>query len=341
MLITKQQIRLFLMAAFILISAGFLWSVRQGLYPFFIAFFLAYLLNPPVYYLESKGFKRIYAILVVYIVVFTILCSGVTYFFPILIRELEAFSRDIPTTLNHLEKQLQLLQLKYQSSALPYSLRLAMDNRIAQLQAEGQSYINFIIDSLIGLIGHIFGLAISPILAFYLLLDWYIIKEKIMHSIPSAWRSEFTIISKDFDKVLGGVIRGQLSVAFIVGVLVSFGLQFLKVKYALLIGIFAGMLDLIPYFGAVIGALPAIGLALLESPFLALKVAVLFVAIHQFEGTIIGPQILGDNVGLHPMTVIFCVFIGSEIGGLAGMLLAVPITALGKILLVHLVKALV
>ncbi len=123
--------------------------------------------------------------------------------------------------------------------------------------------------------------------------------------------------------------------------MISGGLYILDVRYALIIGILAGMLDIIPYFGAFIGATPAVTVALLDSPLLALKVAGLFFIVHQLEGTIIGPRILGDNVGLHPLTVIFFLFIGEEMAGLLGMLLGVPLAAVAKVLLSHLVKALI
>ncbi|MPM48860.1 hypothetical protein SDC9_95587 [bioreactor metagenome] len=101
------------------------------------------------------------------------------------------------------------------------------------------------------------------------------------------------------------------------------------------------MLDIIPYFGAIIGATPAVTLALLHSPILALKVAFLFLIIHQLEGTVIGPKILGESVGLHPLSVIFFVFVGGELGGLPGMLLGVPVAAIVKVVFRHLYKLLV
>jgi predicted PurR-regulated permease PerM len=182
---------------------------------------------------------------------------------------------------------------------------------------------------------------ISPILAFYLLHDWFKIKEELLTLLPTKYRRETIAIFKDVDKVLSGVIRGQLTVALIVGVLVTIGLYFLHVKYFLLIAILASMLDVIPYFGAFIGATPAVTLALLHSPLLAFKVAILFFAIHQLEGTVIHPRILGENVGLHPLSVIFFVFVGGELGGFIGMLLGVPLAAIGKVFIRHLFNALV
>jgi predicted PurR-regulated permease PerM len=183
-------------------------------------------------------------------------------------------------------------------------------------------------------------LAISPILAFYLLHDWYKIKSEILALLPSGWRAELILFFRDVDKVLGGIIRGQLLVASIIGVFVTIGLYLLQVKFALIIGILAALFDIIPYFGPIIGASPAVMLAILESPWLTIKVILLFFIIQQIEGNIIHPKIIGENIGLHPLSVIFVVFVGGEVAGIIGMLLGVPVAAIGKVLVRHIVKVL-
>ncbi|SDF10624.1 sporulation integral membrane protein YtvI [Sporolituus thermophilus DSM 23256] len=318
----------------------FLWRVRSGLYPFILAFFLAYLLNPAVCYLENHGLKRVWAIAVVYVVLFSIVIIGGSRLIPLLIREIEAFGRDFPAIVARVEELVQVLQWQYQNSMLPYSLRQALDKTLLLMQGEVQAFVSGLVGGIITLLSHFIGLAITPILSFYILHDWHEIKERLLFLLPPHWRHEAVMILRDVDKVLAGVIRGQITVAIIVGLLVSLGLYLLNVRYALMIGIIAGILDVIPYFGAVIGASPAVTLALLESPWLALKVGVLFLVIHQLEGTVIGPKVLGENVGLHPLSVIFALFVGGELAGLAGMLLGVPVAALAKVFGRHLVRIL-
>jgi predicted PurR-regulated permease PerM len=323
------------------VVAYFLWKVRSGLYPFVIAFFVAYLLNPAVCYCERKGLKRVWAITFIYLVVFSTVILGSSIFIPVLVRELESFARDLPLMTAKGEEVLYTIQWHYQHSALPNSLRSAMDSGMINLQGQAQAFVAAVVQGIIGMLGNFIGLAISPILAFYLLYDWHEIRIKAFRFFPAHWQHNLNILLKDLDKVLAGVIRGQLTVALIVGILVSGGLYLLGVRYALIIGLLAGALDVIPYFGAFIGATPAVTVALLESPWLALRVVALFVIIHQLEGSIIGPKILGENIGLHPLTVIFFLFVGEELGGLVGMLLGVPLAALGKVILRHIARALV
>jgi sporulation integral membrane protein YtvI len=341
MQLTKKHVRLAIIILFLLGTVYFLWLVRSGLYPFIIALVLAYLLNPAVCYLDKKGLSRGLAITLLYVVLFTVVILGGGRLIPIFVRDLESFAGELPHILNKVEELFYLIQNHYHNSVLPYSMRLAIDDAVLSLLQAGQSFARDLTDGIMGLVAHFIGLAITPILAFYFLHDWREIKEGFMLLIPCRWRHEYTLALKDVDKVLSGVIRGQITVAIIVGILVSSGLYFFKVPFALLIGIAAGLLDIIPYFGAFIGATPAITLALLESPVLAVKVGFLFFAIHQLEGSIIGPKILGESVGLHPITVIFCLFAGGELFGIIGMLLGVPVAAVGKVLIKHGIRLLI
>ncbi|MDT8901042.1 AI-2E family transporter [Anaeroselena agilis] len=341
MVITRTTIRAALLLFFALLAAYFLWLVRGGLYPFIIAFFLAYLLNPAVGYLEGKGIKRVWAIAWVYVLLFACLFVVGSWLIPVLIRELEGFGQELPAMIAKGEELVVALQSQYQQSALPHSLRAALDNGLTTLQASLQSFVAGIVGGIMHMLTHFIGLAISPVLAFYLLHDWHELSAAVLRTLPARWRHETVLILRDVDGVLSGVIRGQVTVAIIVGILVSTGLYLLDVRYALIIGILAGALDIIPYFGAFIGATPAVTVALLTSPLLAFKVGLLFFVIHQLEGTVIGPKILGDNIGLHPLSVIMFLFIGEELGGLMGMLLGVPAGAVGKVLLSHLFRILI
>jgi predicted PurR-regulated permease PerM len=339
-LISKSTFRIGTIILFVISSLYFLWMVHDALYPFYIGLFLAYLLNPAVSYLEEKKLGRLWAIITVYIILFSIVAIGGSKLLAIFIRELQSFAQDLPLMIENINKLLINIQSQYQNSTLPYYLRLAIDNALLLLENQMQEFIGQVVNGIINLITHSIGLAISPILAFYLLHDWYEIKGKVLLLLPSSWRIELVSFFRDVDKVLGGIIRGQLIVACIIGIFVTIGLYFLHVKFALIIGILAALFDVIPYFGPIIGASPAVMLAILESPWLTIRVILLFFIIQQIEGNIIHPKIIGEKIGLHPLTVIFFVFVGGEVAGLVGMLLGVPFIAVGKVLVRHVVKVL-
>jgi predicted PurR-regulated permease PerM len=258
----------------------------------------------------------------------------------VLINDLESFGEDLPGILAHIDQFLLFIQSHYQNSELPYSLRLAIDEGLVGIEKEVQEFIGQVVGSIIVLAKKSIGLAISPILAFYLLHDWHNIKTELLLLLPGRYRGEIILFFNDVDKVLAGIIRGQLTVACIIGFFITMGLYMLHLKFALMIGILAAVFNIIPYFGAIIGAAPAVMLAIIESPWLAGKVILLFFIIQQIEGNIIQPKIIGENIGLHPLTVIFFVFAGGELAGIWGMLLAVPIAAIGKVFSRHLLEVL-
>ena len=317
-----------------------LWFVRSALYPFIIGLFIAYLLNPLVCYLEGKGLKRLWAITVLYLLLFGIVIIGGSNLLTLLIRDLESFAKELPQMVAHIDGLLTFIQSQYQNSELPYSLRLAIDEALLSMESDVQEFIGHIVNGIIDIVRNSIGLVITPILAFYLLHDWNEIKDELVLLLPSRWRGEFILFFRDVDKVLSGIIRGQLTVACIVGIFITIGLYALQVKFALIIGIIAAVFDVIPYFGAIIGAAPAIMLAMLQSPWLTVQVIILFVLVQQIEGNIIHPRIIGENIGLHPLAVIFFVIVGGEVSGVLGMLLGVPLAAIGKVLIRHIMKVL-
>ena len=175
-----------------------------------------------------------------------------------------------------------------------------------------------------------------PVVAAYLILDAEGIKRRILMLIPITARPKALAITSDFEKVLGGFIRGQLIVASVIGVAISIMLILFHVKYGLLIGIAAGVLDLIPYVGAVAGFIPAVTIAAFSGGFThALEVAIAFMVIFQLEGQFVSPMVVSESVGLSPFIVIVAILIGADLGGVAGMFIAVPVAGMLRVLVVN------
>jgi predicted PurR-regulated permease PerM len=137
----------------------------------------------------------------------------------------------------------------------------------------------------------------------------------------------------EMDNSLGSFIRGQLLISAIVRILIAVGLSIMGVDFALIIGLIAGIFNIVPYFGPIIGAVPAVVFALLKSPLTAVYVVLLFAVVNQVESSIISPNILGEHVGLHPVTVIFSIISGGYLFGILGVILAVPVTSIVKVTL--------
>jgi len=187
--------------------------------------------------------------------------------------------------------------------------------------------------SLINLISYLISLVIAPIFAFYMLKDADQIKDSLTLTIPRKYRSDVMAIGRDIHEIITAFLRGHLLVSAIVGILTGFGMYLIGLDFALIIGLIAGVGELVPFLGPILAAIPALSLALLVSRETAIYAAVVILIVQQLENAVISPKILGESMGLHPLTVIFAIMAGGELYGLLGILLAVPIAATLKVIL--------
>ena len=336
MLLQKRTAGLILAAGVCLSIGWLIWTARKGLYAFVAGAVLAYLLNPVIGFLERRGMSRLWAIIFIYVVMAGLFILAVKNLVPAILTELQGLGRELPVLMSHGEALLRSLQERYESAPVPDLLRNAVNETLGGLAEKTESLISFLLSGVVGLVGQSISIMLTPVLAFYLLYDWQMIKQSLLAIFPTSWRSETEMLLQDIDNALEGVIRGQVIIAVAVGFCASVGLFLLGVRYALIVGIFAGILDIIPYFGAILGAIPAVAMAVLSGAdpvWLPVKVLAMFVLIHQLEGTIIGPKIIGDCAGFHPLTVIFILMVGGEVWGLSGMLFGVPVAAVARVFL--------
>jgi len=174
---------------------------------------------------------------------------------------------------------------------------------------------------------------IVPVLAAYMLLDVDNVKRQVLGLFPPKHHAKTSAIIDDLDLVVGGFIRGQIIDGSVRGTMLTIMLFFMHVPYALLIGVISGALNFIPYAGAAIAFVPAVVLAFVyNGPTNAVIVAVLIFVIHQIDGNFVAPRVLKDNVGLSPFWIVLAILAGSELFGLVGTFLAVPVAAMIRVL---------
>jgi predicted PurR-regulated permease PerM len=201
----------------------------------------------------------------------------------------------------------------------------AISNSIVRIKSFGSNIVNIVL-----------GL----IVAFYILKDIEYFRElydkTVKAFIKEQKNEKLSSLFEDINLILSQFIRGQLLAALIVGILSSIGLSIIRLDFAILIGMTAGIANIIPYFGPIIGSFPAIIVGLLSgSPIKAFLAVIVLVAVQQIDGTLISPRIVGNSVGLHPVFVMLSIIIGSAYLGLLGMLIAVPIAAIIKMFLIR------
>lgn len=186
--------------------------------------------------------------------------------------------------------------------------------------------------SVINFSENIIAFAIVPIASYYLLADGEFIANKILLVFSANKRILIKNIAKDIDKVLGKYIIGQLFLCVIVSIMTAIGLFALDVRFVLLLSILNGVLNIVPYFGAILGMIPAMIIALMDQPIKMIYVFIMFVIIQQLEGNIIAPKVTASSIKMHPLMVILLLLIGEKIGGLIGMILIVPVGVIIKII---------
>lgn len=308
----------------------------------FIAFALAYILNPAVAFLELKGVRRLYGIMIVFAFAL-VLCAGFTVFMVASISgEFSKMQLNLPAYANHLYEITPPAVKSSLNIETPDKLALRMSELLQQVRSAAPdllkpllAFLQRALTSTISVLLAVLGYLIIPVYLFYLLFDLPRLKQFIESFIPERFRGCYAEKLAEVDTVLSGFVRGQLSVCAILALLYSIGLYFIGIDLAIAIGTLAGVTFIIPYVGTIIGICLSVVMALLKfndilHPLLCLG---WFGLVQALEGMVITPKVVGDTVGLHPLVAIVALLIGGQLFGIMGMLLAVPVTAVMQVFL--------
>ncbi|WP_243140211.1 AI-2E family transporter [Candidatus Syntrophocurvum alkaliphilum] len=302
--------------------------LKEIVFTFFIAGILAYLIFRPVMYFEKKGIKRVWSILIVYFIVIGFILISVWFAAPRIMDELTEVASMLPRYADQAEHMVD----EVEKMPLPHKLDKIVDDNIAQIENYIYNGINNLLGGVYDFLTRVIALIFSPILAFYILKDWEYIRDSFLEFLPPGAKKDTIVIADEIDSVLVEFLKGHLLVAGIVGLLVGLAAVIIGVKYPVIIGVIAGVSNLVPYFGPILGGIPAIGIALSESLALAIYMFIALVLVQQVEANVITPRIIGDKLGINPLTIVFALLAGGKLFGLIGLLLAVPVMASLKVI---------
>ncbi len=339
----KRYIPISIFGLLILIILYFLSKV---ILPFFISALLAYLLNPVVDLLEKKRVPRVVSILLIFLGAIILLTIFILVIIPTVKHELEIVINNIPRYIEVIQDKI----LPYLEETFKIPVPKTSEDLRQELitKAKGLSpdviqwlsgrFINALSSALSFFLG-ILSFFIVPVASFYLIKDYNKIKERTFELIPRAYRKKVIALLNDVNTVLKNFIIGQLSVSLILAVIYSTGLWIIGVDMPVVIGILSGLANMVPYLGLIIGITTAGIMAFLEFQdiYHPLYVIILFAIAQGLEGMLISPRIVGERVGLHPVAILIAIFIGGNLFGFFGMLLAVPVTAVLKVIAKELV----
>ena len=333
---------------------GFLRNILTILSPFIIALVIAYLLHPMVKWLEinllhklkmNHQVKRTLSVLLTYLLIvggFILFIYSTYAMIGGQITNNVNVNNMIDSIMKYSQRYNDIFQTavaQLETSGLSSDLKEQFKNLIERMNGLMGTAINASFDSIKQLGSNLLNILLGVIIAFYLLKDLEFFKRLTNDCFNVVFKkntNKTKLFFHDVDNVVSKFIRGQLLDGLIVGILSSLGLWLIGLDFPVLIGMTAGIANIIPYFGPIIGSVPAVIVGLLSgSPIKALFAVLVLLLVQQLDGAIIAPKVVGESVGLHPVFVILSIVIGGAYFGLLGMLLAVPAAGIIKLLIIR------
>ncbi len=331
----------------ILVACVIVYALRGVLTPVLFAFLLAYVLDPLVDRVEARGLPRSFGIVLVLAVALAALVGFALLVLPTLVRDFTALVHALPAALERLralvEPRLAAFGIELPHDAESARAALPDDYRSLAAGALGpvRAFVGAVLGGTASLLGGFLSALMVPIMAFYLLLDFDSIVAGARDLVPLRHRNAVIEIVSEVDQVLAQFLRGQVTVMAILAVLYALGYTLVGVPLAVPIGVVAGLVSFIPYVGGGV----ALGLALVMTtlhwsgwPQLA-GITLVYAAVQALEGFVITPRVVGEKLGLAPVWILFALMAGGEVFGLLGVLLALPVAAVVKVLVQRALRA--
>lgn len=299
-------------------------------FPILISGLLYYLLRPLVHLLERLRFPRVLAILAVFLLVLVVLAAVSVGTGSMVVSQFNELFVDLPKYAEMARASVEDWINQGNLASLP------LDHLQEQLTGILGKAAPFLSQGLISGISAVTNTAtilfIVPFILFYLLKDEKLFSKRMLELIPPKHKANGEEILDDVDKTLSTYIIGQAIIALTIGLLMYIGYMVLGLKYALILALFAMLTAFIPIIGAFIGVIPAILVGLTMDPTMVLKILVLMIVAQQLEGSLISPQIMGKRMNIHPLTFIILLLAAAALYGFIGMLIAVPVYAVVKVI---------
>lgn len=319
-----------------------LWMARDAVRPFVLGLLMVYLLEPPVRWLAGRGVRRSIAILIVYVIAIVLFVEFLNLTLTPLVNELVRLLQDLPGLATQLQAQIDRLSEFYARLAIPDAVREWIDGMLASLAQGGPggapafdpTDLLPVLTGATSLIGGLFAYILLPVWVFYLLKDRVSLTDQFDRSLPATWRFDTWAILRIVRRLFGQWVRAQLVLGVTVGIFTFIGLIVLSRfvdpvfgRYAVLLSVTAGILELLPIIGPIISAVPAVLLAATAGLEPVIAALILYTLVQQVENNVLVPKIQGDAIELHPALVMFAIVIGGALAGLLGAILALPIAA--------------
>lgn len=307
--------------------------------PIIMAGIFYYLMNPIVDYLEKRNIHRIWSIIGLFILVIALIVWGIVVIVPKIHEQTISFADNFPRYVDTVKEKTNEILANPSFSQIRVQLENAgtkVENSIGDILKNISTFTFQGIGSFFGAIATVIvALITMPFILFYLLKDGKKLPPYLMKFLPNKMRKPTLQVLSEVNAQVSSYIRGQLTVAFAVAVMFIIGFSIIGLDYAVTLGITAGFLNLIPYLGSFLAMIPAVFLGIVGGPLLLIKVVIVFVVEQTLEGRFISPLVLGNQLSIHPVTILIVLLTSGKLFGIVGVILGIPVYAAVKVVITH------
>lgn len=342
---TSQSTRWRFWVAMAAIFLLLLWLLNNILLPFVVGMVVAYFLDPVVMRLQRFGMSRTWATTSVTILAVLITVGVAMAILPPLFSQLQSLILSFPDyTVKLAARITPLIDPIRERLNLPplslHELQAELTQRAGQVLAVAGTLAGKLAQGGLAFFNLMALLFLTPVVTFYLLRDWERLVDAIDGALPRDHADTIRKLAHESNAAIAGYVRGQALVCISLGSIYAIGLSLVGLKFGLVIGLIAGAISFIPFVGTFVGAVMALGMALVQFPpdwIGVAKVAVVFLVGQMLEGNVLSPKLVGDRVGLHPVWIMFALLAGGALFGFVGVLIAVPVAAVVGVVARHLI----
>ncbi|EFI84330.1 AI-2E family transporter [Listeria grayi] len=307
--------------------------------PIILAGILYYLFNPVVDWLEKHKWKRGWSIGLLYLVIIGALIVLFSFVVPAVKDQIASLLNKFPDYWDKLTNELD----NFSKTGLFDQIRERLNSNLSEItktiSSKGTGFVNSAIDGIGSFVGTVtevvLAIVTTPFVLFYLLKDGKKLPEFILKLLPVNARAHSRQVLKEANHQISSYIRGQIIVSFCIGILLYIGYLIIGLPYGLTLAIIAAFTSVVPYLGPAIAITPAIIIAIVVSPWLLLKLVVVWVLVQLLEGKFISPQIMGKSLKVHPITILFVILVAGNLFGVLGVIFAVPGYAVLRVVVMH------
>ncbi len=300
----------------------FLYVLKDVIIIFLFAIIIASAISPFADWLEGKGFPRLLGVLILYLTVFGLIVYVLTLVIPYISNDIAQLSASLPKVVQRLSNSLDTVQ---QGTSKYFDFVSEIQNILDSFSVYLQQSSQSVFDIIVNVFGGIMSFIAVIIISFYLSVMKRGVESFIESVVPEHYEAYVMDIWRRSESKVGRWLQGQMLLAMIVGLTTYIGLSLIGIKFALLLGLLAIALEIVPIVGPVLFAIPGVILAFIQSPQLGLWVILFYLAVQQTESHVLVPIVLGKTTGLNPVVVIMALLIGQQLSGITGMLLSVPV----------------